>query len=71
MQPAVHAVGNAGERHCAVAVAKLHGRDIAHLREVKLEVERLEIGAAQFRRHVRHYLKHVLAEASKEVYEPL
>ena len=71
MQPAVHTVGNAGERHRAVAVSKLRRRDIAHLRKVKLEVERLKIGAAQLRRHVRHYLEHILAEAAEEVYEPL
>ena len=69
MEPAVHAVGNAGEGEPALARAKLHGRQLRRVREIELEAQRLKIRTAKLRRHVAHHLMDVAREPLEKVHE--
>ena len=69
MQPAVHAVGNAGEGEGLPVLRQLGGLQLVGVGEVQLKVQRHEVRAPQLLRHIQHHLVHIRAQAAEQVHK--
>ena len=67
MEPAVHPVGNARERHAPSPSPSSTGGSFSRAGKVQLEIQRLEVRAAQLIRHIRHDLPHIARQTAEEV----
>ena len=70
MLPAVHAVGNAGERERRLAVREAHRRQHLGVCEVQLKVQRRKLRHAQLARHVQHDLPRRGGQAAEQIRKP-